>query len=246
MATIKCLNLTFPNVQTVIFDKDGTLADSRSFLLNLAQKRSHLLENQISGIQNSLLMTFGIRSNRLDSAGLMAVGSRRENILAAAAHIAQSGKGWLEAVEMACLAFEQADQQMSRKADQTPLFDGGLELLKTLANANLKVGILSADTTDNVKDFVQRYELEPYVQLQMGTDAGLSKPDPALFRQACDLLDVAPESALMVGDARVDIEMAGAAGAAGCIGVTWGWTDAANLADADVAIARFDEIQLIS
>ncbi len=39
----------------------------------------------------------------------------------------------------------------------------------------LKVGILSSDTTVNVEDFVQKYQLATYVELLMGTDAIASK-----------------------------------------------------------------------
>jgi phosphoglycolate phosphatase len=79
----------------------------------------------------------------------------------------------------------------------------------------------------------------------MGVDQGPSKPDPALFLQACQKLGVEPSATLMVGDSVGDIEMARAAGAAGCIGICWGKPTAAHLETADVAIARLDQIQIL-
>lgn len=187
-------------------------------------------------------MAFGLAGDHLDAAGLLAVGSRRENEIAAAAYIAETGRGWIESLEIAHSAFAEADRYLKRKADHTPLFDGALTLLQSLAAANLKVGILSLDTHENVQDFVRKYQLEPLIQLAMGTDTAPFKPDP-LFQHACDLLGVGPQVTLMVGN-QADIVMARAAAAAGCIGVTWGWTAPGPLADADVAIARFDEIQV--
>lgn len=244
MATIRCRNKVFQNIQAILFDKDGTLADAESFLKSLGQKRSRLVDAQVPGVQEPLLMAFGLEG-QLNPAGLLAVGSRRENEIAAAAYVAETGRSWLESLEIAYSGFAEADKYLQRKADHTPLMDGGLDLLKSLATANLKVGLLSSDTTENVRDFVQKYQLEPYIQLLMGVDQGPAKPDPGIFQQACASLGVTPEATLMIGDSQADIKMACAAGAAGCIGFTGGWTTPLHLDSADVAIAQFDEVQVV-
>ena len=244
MVTIRCRDVTFSNIQAVIFDKDGTLEDSQVFLRELGQKRSRIIDAQIPGIGEPLLMAFGINGDTLDPTGLMAVGSRRESEIAAAAYIAETGRGWLEALKIARNAFEEADRYF-KDATTSPLFAGSLEVLKYLSDVGLKLGILSAARTSRVQAFVKRHQLEPYIQLQQGVDEGPSKPDPALFLQACHTLGVEPASTLMVGDSVGDIEMARRAGAAGCIGICWGNPAAAHLETADVAIAQLDEIQLL-
>lgn len=245
MVTIRCRDVTFPNIEAVIFDKDGTLEDSQVFLRELGQKRSRLIDAQIPGIGEPLLMAFGINGDTLDPTGLMAVGSRRESEIAAAAYIAETGRGWLESLAIAHSAFEEADRYLKETANTSPLFAGSLEVLKFLWEAGLKLGILSAATTARVQAFVKRHQLDPYLQLQQGVDEGPSKPDPALFLQACQTLGVEPGATLMVGDSAGDIEMARRAGAAGCIGICWGTPAAAHLDAADVAIAQLDEIQLV-
>ena len=244
MVTIRCRDVTFSNIQAVIFDKDGTLEDSQVFLRELGQKRSRIIDAQIPGIGEPLLMAFGINGDTLDPTGLMAVGSRRESEIAAAAYIAETGRGWLEALKIARNAFEEADRYF-KDATTSPLFAGSLEVLKYLSDVGLKLGILSAARTSRVQAFVKCHQLEPYIQLQQGVDEGPSKPDPALFLQACHTLGVEPASTLMVGDSVGDIEMARRAGAAGCIGICWGNPAAAHLETADVAIAQLDEIQLL-
>ena len=245
MVTIRCRNVTFSNIQAVIFDKDGTLEDSQVFLRELGQKRSRIIDAQIPGIGEPLLMAFGINGDTLDPTGLMAVGSRRESEIAAAAYIAETGRGWLEALKIARNAFEEADRYF-KDATTSPLFAGSLEVLKYLSDVGLKLGILSAARTLRVQAFVKFHQLEPYIQLQQGVDEGPSKPDPALFLQACHTLGVEPASTLMVGDSVGDIEMARRAGAAGCIGICWGNPAAAHLETADVAIAQLDEIQVLN
>jgi len=229
----------------VIFDKDGTLEDSQVFLRELAQKRSRLIDAQIPGIGEPLLMAFGVNGNTLDPTGLMAVGSRRECEIAAAAYVAETGRGWIESLAIAKSAFTESDKYLQETAHTSPLFAGSLEVLKFLSEADLKLGILSAARTARVEAFVKRHQLEPYIQLQQGVDEGPSKPDPVLFLQACQTLDVEPNSTLMVGDSAGDIEMAQRAGAAGCIGICWGASEAVHLEAADVVIAQLDEIQVM-
>jgi phosphoglycolate phosphatase len=245
LLTIRCRNVTFPNIQAVIFDKDGTLEDSQVFLRELGQKRSRLIDAKIPGIGEPLLMAFGISGDSIDPTGLMAVGSSRETEIAAAAYIAETGRGWIESLMIARSSFEDADRYFKDNANTSPLFVGTLEVLKVLSDSGLKLGILSAASTANVQAFVKHHQLSSYIQLQQGVDQGPSKPDPALFLQACQTLGVDPKSTLMVGDSAGDIEMARRAGAAGCIGICWGTPKAAHLEAADVAIAQLDEIQVL-
>ena len=247
MATIRCRDVIFQNIQAVLFDKDGTLSDSQAFLRNLGLKRSRLLDAQIPGVQAPLLMAFGLDGEQINTAGLLAVGTRQENEIAAAAYVAETGRGWLEALEIVRLAFSEADGYLQPKAAHTPPIKGIQELLTLLSSKGIKAGILSSDSTSNVEDFVRCYGLESYVQVQMGSEkGGLAKPDPACLRQACGDLDVSPETTLVVGDSEADLLMAQNANAAGFVAVSWGWTQPIQLANADVLIDRSDEFQIVN
>ncbi|MEH2347893.1 MAG: HAD family hydrolase [Nostoc sp.] len=242
MVTIKCRNITFDNIQAILFDKNGTLEDSETYLRSLAQKATRLIDAQIPGTGEPLLMAFGINGNLLDPAGLISVASRRETEVAAAAYIAETGKGWFESLKIARQALDEAEKYIEQTP--SPLFVGSLELLEYLWKAGLKLGILSAATTDEVNKFVAHHQLSDYIQLEMGVDEGPSKPDPVLFLQACQALGVEPGATLMVGDAVGDMQMARNAKAAGCIGITWvGKSD--NVRGADVVINQLDEIQIL-
>ena len=245
LVRIKCGAVTFPQIEAVIFDKDGTLANSEAFLRNLGRKRARLIDAQIPGVGEPLLMAFGLEENQLNPGGLMAVGSRRENQIAAAAYVAETGRDWIASLEIVGSAFDEADRYMQRKAMETPIFAGVAQMLESLWKAGVKVGIVSSDITENVKDFVKEYALESYVSLEMGVLPDLSKPDPKVFLEACRQLGVEPGQTLMVGDSQADFDLGRAAGAAGVVGVSWGWTGTVNLEKAEVAIARVDEMQVI-
>ena len=244
VATIRCEDQTFDQIEAVIFDKDGTLADVDSFLKSLAQKRSRLTDAQVPGVQEPLLLAFGVEESQLNPAGLQAVGSRRENEIAAAAYIAETGKDWHQALEIAQSAFAEADSYLKRKSDHTPLFPGARVVLQALKTANAKVGILSADLPQHIDDFINRFDLATCVDGYQGVEGTLSKPDPLLYEQLCTQLQVNPERTLMVGDAQLDLIMAQSAGAAGCIQVTWGWPAAKSYAEASVVLQRWEQFQI--
>ncbi|AHJ26517.1 HAD family hydrolase [Nodularia spumigena CS-584] len=239
MVTIKCRNISFSNIQAIFFDKNGTLEDSEAYLRSLGQRSARMIDAQIPGIGEPLLMAFGINSDTLDPAGLISVASRRETEIAAAAYIAETGKGWFESLKIARKSLDEAEKYLG--TTPAPLFPGTLDLLKSLSAAGIKLGIISAATTAEVSNFVTQHELTDYIQLQKGVDDGPSKPDPILFLQACAALGVEPGNTLMVGDAVGDMQMARNAKAAGCIGITWvGKSD--HVQGADVVINQLDEI----
>lgn len=245
MVKISCGDRIFENIQAIIFDKDGTLEDSHNFLRELGIIRTRIIDAQIPGIGEPLLMAFGIDQNLLAPKGLMAVGSRQENEIAAAAYIAETGRSWFESRKIAATAFAEADRYLSKTAVNAPLFAGSLELIKLLSEVGLKLGILSADSTAKVEQFVAIHQLSDYIQLAMGAERGLTKPDPQLFIQACQVLDIEPNCAVMIGDSQGDIIMAKLAGAAGTIGVNWNSSETSYLAEAEVAISSWREIQVL-
>lgn len=243
MATVKCRNISFSNIEAIFFDKNGTLEDSQKYLRSLGQTAARIIDAEIPGIGAPLLMALGINGQQLDLAGLMAVASRRETEIATAAYIAETGKAWFECLTIARKSLAAAEKSLN--TTPAPLFPQSRETLHTLSAAGLKLGIISAASTAEVKEFVARYRLEQYIQVQIGVDDGLSKPDPMLFLQACQALGVEPGNTLMVGDAVGDIQMALNAKAAGSIGITW-VNNSEHVQGADVVINQLNEIQVFS
>lgn len=242
MASIRCLDCTFAPIEAIVFDKDGTLADVESYLNSLGQTRSRLIEAQVPGVQESLLLAFGVEETSLNPAGLLAVGSRYENQIAAAAYVAETGRNWSEALEIVDSAFDEADRALQRKADHTPLFINTRETLTALAKAGLKLGLLSADSSDNVQDFLDAYHLRALFQATQGVDGTLTKPDPSLFMDICSQLGTSPQQTLMVGDAPVDMKMAKSADAAGGVIVTWGWQTPVSSQLADSSLENWQQL----
>ncbi len=245
MSTIRCQSYTFENIRAIIFDKDGTLANSEVALRSLAQRRSRLIDAQIPGVQDPLLMAFGVNGDRIDPSGLMAIGTRLENEIAAAAYVAETGRGWVESLQIVQSAFTEADRSLSSKAEQTPLVLGALDLIQRLSQAGIRLAMLSSDSAANVREFLEVHALQPYFEAAYGVDAKFpTKTDAQLLQQLLLALAVPPPQVLVVGDSQVDVQIAKAAGLAGCIGFRGGWTTAPPIAGATVLAERFSQIEL--
>lgn len=240
MQTIYCRERKFLEIQAIVFDKDGTLEDSGNHLRDLGLNVADFLDQEITGVKESLLQTFGIFNELLDPGGLMAVGSRFENEIAVATNIVQqTGKNWFESRKIANLAFQQAVTVKNSRI----IFPGCYELIKSLHAAGLKLAILSSARTHNIQSFIEKYRLTDFIHIIQGSDQGFSKPDPACFQVICEKLNVSCKNALMVGDSQMDIQMAKNAQAGGVIGICWGNAQSPSLEGADISIENIQEIK---
>ncbi|WP_008311670.1 HAD family hydrolase [Leptolyngbya sp. PCC 6406] len=243
MARVQCGDHVLESVAGIVFDKDGTLADSLPFLFTLAQMRSRLIDQTVPGLYPDLLAAWGAAQETLRPDGLMAVGTRPDNEIAAAAYVAARGRGWAEARELVHQAFIAADALGIPKAAATPPFPGIAELLASLHRAGIRLAVLSGDSTPNVQDFLAHHGLTPLVAWGQGSDRTLAKPDPILLHQACDRIQVPVSQTWVVGDSALDIQLARQGGAAGSISVTWGGSP--PLTAADIVVTQVDQITVL-
>ncbi len=239
MATVRCSAHTFENIQAVIFDKDGTLADVETYLIRLGEVRSQLTTVQVSNsqaqqnaLQSNFLAAFGLKNGAIDPAGLLAVGSRYENEVALAAYLAATGMGWIAALSLVQTAFQQADTILSPKVTQTPLLAGALQLLQQLEQTGVLVAILSSDTHHEVTAFVQHYQLTEIRWYRGASADSLPKTHPDALKSACEAIKVRLDQTLVIGDSAADLALAHQ-GSAGFLGMTGGWKQPLHISAPD-------------
>ncbi|WP_327693071.1 HAD family hydrolase [Streptomyces sp. NBC_00459] len=92
-------------------------------------------------------------------------------------------------------------------------YDDAVEVLGALRERGISVGVVSNIGWD-LRPVFREHGLDPYVDAYvLSYEHGIQKPDPRLFKVACDALAVAPHEVLMVGD---DRHADGGAAALGC------------------------------
>jgi putative hydrolase of the HAD superfamily len=97
---------------------------------------------------------------------------------------------------------ERSAQTYNRyRKDHLKLWPGALELLVRLRERGLKLGLVTNGFAETHREKLALLNLEDaFDEVFIADEVGMIKPDPRLFRLACERLGAAPEASAMVGD----------------------------------------------
>lgn len=196
-------------VKAVIFDMDGTIADTLA---------------SIAGFGNAALKAHGYPEIAVERYRQL-VGNGRDVLIRRM--LAETGKPHTEAdVQAMCATYDSFYE-----SDPTHLvvpYPGILELLHTVRENGVKTAVLS-NKPDNMTRFIADALFPGLFDAVHGQRSGIpKKPDPSAVRMLCAELGVQPADCLYVGDSGVDMQTGANAGIV-TAGVTWGFRGADEL-----------------
>lgn len=111
-------------------------------------------------------------------------------------------------------------QMLRSSIDKVEPFDGITEVIQELHKSGHRLGILSSNSTQNIKHFVAKYGLESCFDVVRGNIGLLSKPK--VIRTIMKHMDCPAADTTYIGDEPRDIDAAHKAGVRS-IAVTWGF-----------------------
>ncbi|QEY24677.1 HAD family hydrolase [Neisseria animalis] len=188
-------------IQAVLFDLDGTLADTAL---------------DLGGALNALLRRRGLPEKSIED--LRPYASHGANgLLEAGAGISVAHPEHSEWRK------EYLEEYGQRYADETVLFDGINELLIEIDQRGLKWGIITNKPARFTDKLVPKlgFAVEPAVVVS-GDTCGEAKPSVKPMHYACEQIGVAPQNCLYLGDAERDMLAAKNAGMQAVL-VDWGY-----------------------
>jgi len=126
---------------------------------------------------------------------------------------------------------------------QVPLFGGAREALLALRAEGFRLAVATGKTRRGLDRAMTNLGVTDCFDATRCTDESASKPDPMMLHQLFDELGVRPARSLMIGDTTHDLDMARAAGVAS-VAVTYGAHPRAGLVAASpmACVDRFDEL----
>ncbi|MFP5305605.1 MAG: HAD-IA family hydrolase [Gammaproteobacteria bacterium] len=190
----------------LIFDWDGTLADSAG---------------QIVGAMQAAILGLGLPP-REDAAIRELIGLGLNEGL-------QRLYPELELQALRALLDGYRAKWLAEGAGEAPLFAGALAALQELHGVGFRLAIATGKSRRGLdRSLAHHSELARLLINSRCADESASKPDPLMLRQLLDEEGVEPEQALMIGDTEYDMAMARAIGMPG-LGVACGVHEAGRL-----------------
>lgn len=186
--------------QAILFDLDGTLADTLADIAAAANHALTMLERPTHQVERYRLM----------------VGRGLARLFGQALRPADD-----ELIQKAAAIFE--EHYALHGTEQTTLYPGIADLLDALNKLPLKLAVLSnkpeAGTQDTVQHVLSRWQFD---LVRGHRPPAKLKPDPGSALTICRDLAIAPKHWLYVGDTGVDMQTAVGAGMFP-VGVLWGF-----------------------
>ena len=186
--------------EAVIFDWDGTLADTRKVIVVSFQKALKEINLEVSN--QFIERRIGVGASEIFREILHAANRRvDENIVKQ--------------------LVERKSKVQIDLASEVTLFDGGRELMEAL-QGKVKVGLASMNNRVVIMHLLQKNELADCFDKVLTVEAvSHSKPNPEIFLKTAEHLKAKPQACVVFEDSIFGVKAAKSAGM-GCIAVTTG------------------------
>ena len=178
-----------PDYKLLIFDWDGTLADSIGRIVESMRAAARLAELPVRD-------DFSIK-------GIIGLGLP-EAIRTLYPDI--TANGMLE------LRQHYADHYTALDVNPSPLFEGVLESIEAFRAHGYHLAVATGKARRGLDRVLKANDWLDYFDITRAADETASKPDPLMLHEIIQHCDVRPEQALMVGDSSFDLLMARNAG----------------------------------
>ena len=197
-----------PDYQLLIFDWDGTLADSIGRIVEVM----HVAAEQLGLPRRSDVAIKGIIGLEL----VAAIQTLYPQLVTPA-----QIEGFRDAYSAEFVRREQA---------ASPLFPDVLSGLQRFRAQGYQLAVATGKSRRGLARSLQQHGLSDFFDITRCADEAAGKPDPQMVQEILAHCGVAPERALLVGDAVFDLKMARRAGVA-AVGVAYGAQPAEVLRD---------------
>ena len=234
-------------IETVVFDKDGTLVDFDHLWAPRTVRWAARLEAEtgVPRLANALYRAVGYDAEKATATpdGPIAVGSMNDVYALAAGVLFQKGYDWHEGYSLVVGAAAETLSAPAAAAEVRPRGDVA-GALRRLHAAGLRLAIATNDERALTEAMLRHLGVAHLVTAMVcGDDGLLPKPDAAGLQRLAAQLDTSTARMAMVGDSATDMLAGRNAGVAACIGVAGGAGKRETLARyADVVVDGIDEI----
>lgn len=236
-------------INTILFDKDGTLIDFPSIWLPWIDDIFNYLVNAVPNCPLSrieLMTAFGAgeKGDFVDPKGPLAIASIEESKAIIAYKLYENGVPWDSGVFYASESVKSANEK--EKSTSIRPIDGIKEFLEDVKANNVRLGVLTADDTERAWEHLKEVKLADYFEFIIGSDQVTNgKPFPDMAYLAKDRYGISLSGTMLIGDTNADMQLGKNAGVNVTVGiVTYADNNINHLKDADITIKSYKELTI--
>jgi phosphoglycolate phosphatase len=223
-----------PNINLLIFDKDGTLIELYHYWSQMVALRAELICGRLGlndEYREDLMYEMGVDLKKQILRPDGPVGLKKREVVMQAAIDCLHDRGHDNTYSLCFDVFREVDQLSSLDLQKyIKQIDGAAALLNEAHRQGCKIAIATTDKSERAKLAFRFLGLEENIDIVLGADhVKESKPDPEMIFKILEALNIPPANAVMVGDALIDIQTGINAGLKASIGVLTGFATASEL-----------------
>ena len=209
MINLKSKDWVLENIETVIFDKDGTFIDLHFFWGKMTEKRAEKV-SEVFGLQENFFekickfLGYDVYSKKMLSDGITALYSRVKIIEIFRCKLEEIGVSTTE--EKITEIFDEVSKDFYKEINNyTKPIEEAIEFIKKLHSIGVKLGIVTSDSVESTKLTLKNFGWEYLFQSVIGRESSCETKESGIpTKLALSELSANPETTVMVGDAPMD------------------------------------------
>ena len=209
MLSLKTKDWQIDNIETILFDKDGTLIDLHYFWGKMSELRAqaiiekyNLSPDKINKI--CLFLGYNTKSKKMIPDGITALYSRTKIIeLFQEKLLSLNINTNKEELEM---IFDNVSKDFYKNIQTyTKPIETATHFFKKIHSKGIKLGIVTSDSVESTNLTLKQFGWEKYFDIAIGRESSLfAKESGEPTKLALQKLNAKPESTVMIGDAPMD------------------------------------------
>ena len=251
MINLKTEKFSIENIETVLFDKDGTFIDLHYFWGKMTELRAKEIIKRFDLPKDSLnqlclFLGYDLETEKMLKDGITALYSRSKII-----EIFQQDLLKLKVEttqEELAIIFDYVSEQFYKEmVNYTKPIEEAIEFIKKLHNKGIKLGIVTSDSIESTKLTLNHFGWEYLFGSVVGREcSSQTKESGALTQIALAQLNANAKTTLMIGDAPMDYISAKNAGIDNIILVATGQLSKEELIDTTFyTVNSLEEVEIL-
>ena len=199
----------FENIDTILFDKDGTFIDLHYFWGKMTEMRATAIINQYSLNPETfaklcLFLGYDLEAKKMLPDGITALYSRSKIIEIFTENLKEIGV--LADEDGVAKIFDDVSEVFYKTImDYTKPITEAINFIKNAYNKGLKLGIVTSDSVVSTKLTLKHFGWERYFDVVIGRESSTETKESGIpTKMALSELKANPETAVMIGDAPMD------------------------------------------